>query len=102
MLGLLAMNEGDDRAAEEHLREALARSASRLPAAHNNLGVVLARTGRLREAEREFGLAVKKADGRFEEAAHNLSVCRALQSSEAAKAQLASLKTVETAAGARK
>ncbi|HEV2707111.1 MAG TPA: hypothetical protein VGV59_14395, partial [Pyrinomonadaceae bacterium] len=49
----------------------------------NNLGVMLARVGRLSEAEREFATALRKADGSFAEAAHNLELCRKLRAGHA-------------------
>jgi hypothetical protein len=39
---------------------------------------MLARAGRLSEAEREFEAAVRKSDVPFEEAANNLKLCRKL------------------------
>jgi Tfp pilus assembly protein PilF len=89
------MGEGDHEAAAASFREAIARSKDRFPASHNNLGVALARMGRVPEAKREFETALRQADGEFDEATHNLKLCRALLASPA-KAQLASLKTVET------
>ncbi|MGI8732543.1 MAG: tetratricopeptide repeat protein [Pyrinomonadaceae bacterium] len=95
MLGMLAMSEGDHKAAAAFFKEAISRSRDRFPASHNNLGVALARMGRLREAQREFETALRYADGEFDVAIHNLNLCRFLLASSA-KAQLASLKTVET------
>jgi len=48
------------------------------PAGHNNLGVALAQTGRLREAEREFATAVSQGKTNLPEARHNLELCRSL------------------------
>jgi Flp pilus assembly protein TadD len=95
MLGLLSMSEGDYVAAATSFKEAIARSKAQFPASHNNLGVSLAKLGRLSEAEREFESAVKQSDGKFDEAAHNLKLCRALLASPE-KPQLGLLKTVET------
>ena len=39
---------------------------------------MLARAGRLAEAEREFEAALRHSDGSFTEAAHNLKLCRRL------------------------
>ncbi|HEY6187289.1 MAG TPA: tetratricopeptide repeat protein [Pyrinomonadaceae bacterium] len=98
MLGLLAMSEGDYKAAAALFKDAIDRFKDRFPASHNNLGVTLAHLGRLSEAEREFEIALRQADGEFDEAAHNLKLCRSL----ATKAQAASLKVVETSAGLNK
>lgn len=97
MLGLLVMAEGDEEAAAASFKEAIARSKDRFPASHNNLGVALARMGRLPEAKREFETALSQADGEFNEATHNLKLCRSLLVLHA-KAQLASLKIVEATA----
>jgi len=101
MLGLLAMREGDNEAAAAYFEEAIARSKDRFPASHNNLGVALARMGRLPQAYREFEAALRTADGEFSEARHNLKLCRSLLALSA-KAQLASLKTFETTDSLRK
>jgi len=96
MLGLLAMNEGDDRAAAALFSAAVASADGHFPASHNNLGVMLARGGRLAEAEREFEVALRQAGGEFQEATHNLELCRSLRLTASLKARLSSLKTVET------
>ncbi len=49
-----------------------------MPASHNNLGVMLARLGFLKEAEKEFVIALKHSEGAFDDAAHNLKLCRSL------------------------
>jgi len=77
-LAMLAGREGDYEKAANLFREAIARSKERFPAGHNNLGVMLALSGRVTEAEREFELALREATGGFDEAAYNLSLCRAL------------------------
>ena len=56
---------------------------------------MLARMGRLTEAEREFEVALRQANGEFAEATHNLKLCRSRLTSSA-KLQIASLKIVET------
>ena len=94
MLGLLVMGEADHEAAAASFRSAIANSKDRFPASHNNLGVALARMGRLPEARREFETALRQADGDFNEATYNLKLCRSLLALNA-KAQLASLKIVE-------
>jgi len=69
MLGLLVMNEADHEAAAAFFKNAIAHSKKgRFPASHNNLGVALARMGRLPEARREFETALRQADGEFNEA----------------------------------
>jgi len=95
MLGMLAMGEGDHKAAAAFFKEAITRSRDRFPASHNNLGVALARMGRLPEAQQEFETALRQTNGVFIEATHNLKLCRSLLAS-GAQAPLASLKTVET------
>ena len=96
-LGLLAMREGDGEGADTLFREAIQRSPRRFPASHNNLGVVLARAGRLSLAEREFKTALKHAGGVFGEAAHNLKLCRSALA-QGTKTQIARLKVVEAIA----
>ena len=76
MLGLLLLRERDYETAANHFTEAITRETS--PASHNNLGVALARMGRLHEAEREFELALSQADGAFADATTNLKLCRSL------------------------
>ncbi len=92
------MAEGDDEAAAALFRDAISRSKDRFPASHNNLGVTLARLGRFVEAEKEFEVALSQADGEFDEAAYNLKLCRRLLASPG-KAEVASLKIVETTIG---
>lgn len=75
-LGLILTNEGDYEKAGTHFTEAIDRETS--PAGHNNLGVVLALKGRLHEAEREFEMALKQAEGEFTDATNNLKLCRSL------------------------
>jgi tetratricopeptide (TPR) repeat protein len=94
-LGLLAMREGDYKGADAFFREAIVRSRRRFPASHNNLGVALALTGRLSTAEQEFEAALNQASGTFEDAAHNLRLCRTALAG-GTKTQFASLKVVKT------
>ncbi|HVQ39958.1 MAG TPA: tetratricopeptide repeat protein [Pyrinomonadaceae bacterium] len=77
-LGLLISMEGDYEAAAASFRKAIGRAGEHLPASHNNLGVMLARQGRLSEAGREFEVALRQSGGAFEDAAHNLKLCRSL------------------------
>lgn len=108
-LGLLAAFARDYETAAELFRKAIVLSADHLPAnsgepserpgwgaCHNNLGVVLALTGRLNEAKREFEKALSQSQGRLTEAVANLKLCRARLASPGA-AQLTSLQFSETA-----
>ncbi|HEX8137047.1 MAG TPA: tetratricopeptide repeat protein [Pyrinomonadaceae bacterium] len=76
-LALVLGREGDYEGAATLFREALVRSKQKFPAAHNNLGVMLALSGRVAEAEQEFELALRQASVDFAEAAYNLKLCRA-------------------------
>lgn len=90
-LGLLLASESDYEMAAKHFAEAIIRESS--PASHNNLGVVLALAGQLREAEKEFEVALKQASGEFADATNNLRLCRSLLKTSA-RAPSASLKLV--------
>lgn len=94
-LGVLAAAEGDYSTAAVLFKKAGARSGEHVASSHNNLGVVLAHLGRLTEAEREFEVALKQANGTFDDAAHNLQLCRSMLSTTT-KTLVASLKLVET------
>lgn len=96
-LGLLALRESDYEGASTLFMEAIARSRRPFPESHNNLGVMLAMAGRLSMAEQEFEVALKHARGSFEEAAHNLKLCRAALA-KGTKTQFASLKVVASIA----
>lgn len=93
-LGLLALREGDYAGAEILFRQTIARSRREFPASHNNLGVALARAGRLELAEREFQAALRQTGGTLAEAAHNLRLCRAARAM-GMKTESASLQVVE-------
>ena len=80
-LGLLAEKAGELKQAADLFRDAAAREGRHVPASHNNLGVVLARLGFLKEAENEFVIALKSSGGVFEDAAQNLKLCRSLMNS---------------------
>ena len=80
-LGLLAAKAGELKQAAELFRDAAAREGRHVPASHNNLGVVLARLGFLKDAENEFVTALKSSGGLFEDAAQNLKLCRSLMNS---------------------
>ena len=74
-IGVLEAKAGEFEKAAALFREAAARAGEHVPASHNNLGVMLARLGFLKEAEQEFILALKASQGRFDDAAHNLNLC---------------------------
>ena len=80
-LGILEAKAGEFEKAAVLFREAAARDGEHAPASHNNLGVMLARLGFLKEAEQEFLIALKSANGRFDDATHNLNLCRSLTAS---------------------
>ena len=98
LLALIAMSEGDHQRAAAAFRRSIdgfkADRKDRFPAGHNNLGVALARMGRLDEARREFETALRQSEGQLEEATHNLKLCSSLLAQT--PGTLASLKTVET------
>jgi tetratricopeptide (TPR) repeat protein len=77
-LGLLVAGEGEYRAATESFRNALKHPGLHVPASHNNLGVMLARLGSLKDAQHEFEKALRQSGGDFDDAAHNLKLCRSL------------------------
>lgn len=78
MLGLLAMDEANHEAAAASFRRAIDGFKDHFPAAHNNLGVALARMGRLTEAKQEFEIALVQAGGQLSEATNNLKLCSSL------------------------
>ena len=77
-LGLLEATVGEFRKAADLFRDAASRKGHHVPASHNNLGVMLARLGFLKEAEKEFVIARKRSNGAFDDADHNLKLCRSL------------------------
>lgn len=78
-LGVLSINKsGDPNEALAFFRQAISHSPGRFPNGHNNLGVVLARTGNLTEAKREFEIALTQSGGTLAEAKYNLELCRSL------------------------
>lgn len=81
-LALLAGRAGDYEKAINLFKETIARSRERFPAGHNNLGVMLALSGRVREAEREFEIALRQSSDGFEDASYNLKLCRSLMMRE--------------------
>ena len=79
-LGLVFAREGDLENAAYLFRSAHARTGEHVPASHNNLGVMLAQMGKLGEAEVEFQTALTLSNGKFDDADHNLKLCRSLRS----------------------
>lgn len=77
-LGVIASNEGNVETAARLFRRALRQTGEHVPASHNNLGVMLARMGRLVEAKKEFALAMELSNGSLADAQHNLDLCRHL------------------------
>lgn len=77
-LGVLEARSGEFAKAADLFRDAAARKGEHVPASHNNLGVMLARLGLLKEAEKSFIVALKESDNRLDDAAHNLKLCRSL------------------------
>ena len=77
-LGVLEATAGEFGKAAELFRDAASRKGLHVPASRNNLGVMLARLGFLKEAEKEFIVALKESDNRMDDATHNLKLCRAL------------------------
>src|SRR3989442_7498324 len=80
---MYTQSKKNGKAAAALFSEAIARSPHPFPAGHNNLGVMLARSGRLREAEREFEIALSQATAALPEARHNLALCRSLLAARA-------------------
>jgi len=78
-LGVIAFTEGQLNSASDLFRRASLSSGAHRAASHNNLGVTLARLGRLSEAEKEFQYALDQATEDYEDAQHNLDLCRALR-----------------------
>src|SRR5262245_19812091 len=68
-LGLIAATAGDVQNAAALFRKALNRSGEHVIATHTNLGVMLARMNRFKEAETEFAIAVRLSHGEFSDAA---------------------------------
>jgi tetratricopeptide (TPR) repeat protein len=77
-LGVLEARSGELNKAADLFRDAASRKGRHVPASHNNLGVMLARLGLLKEAEKSFIVALKESDNRLDDAAHNLKLCRSL------------------------
>jgi tetratricopeptide (TPR) repeat protein len=75
-LGLESQSAGEDKLALDLYRRAIAQSKDRIPACHNNIGVILAGYGRIDEAMAEFETALKRSGSKFAEAVFNLDLCR--------------------------
>jgi tetratricopeptide (TPR) repeat protein len=86
--------DGQLALAVESYERAVAASHDRLPASHNNLGIIYARWHRYDEAAREFDRALQLSKGTFAEARYNLSLCERLRTA-AHSALLAQLKISE-------
>jgi tetratricopeptide (TPR) repeat protein len=82
-LGVLSTRENDLKAAIELYRQSVEMDGPHRSSAHNNLGVMLAQSGSLSEAEEQFAIAVKQTNGAFAAAVHNLKLCRSLQQTTA-------------------
>ena len=83
-LGLLEAKAGEFEKAAALFKEASSYRGRHVPASHNNHGVMLARLGFLKEAEKEFALALKTSDGRLADAEHNLNLCHSLTATSSA------------------
>ena len=77
-LGLWEAKAGNLQKAADLFRDAIARPGAHAPASHNDLGVMLAQLGFMKEAEKEFLIALKLTNNNFTDAAHNLNLCRSL------------------------
>lgn len=97
-VALESQRHGDYNSAIEYYQRAIIQSKDRIPACHNNLGVIFAQSGNLDEAMREFGAALKRAGSKFAEAQDNLDLCRKLTSPPSL---IASLKICEELPGRR-
>jgi Tfp pilus assembly protein PilF len=97
-LALESQRDGDYRAAVGHYRQAITQSKDRIPACHNNLGVILAMSGMLEEATREFETAVKQSRGKSAEASQNLTRCQQIIGG-GPSGMIAALKITEVAPG---
>lgn len=91
-LGLYAQAERDDKVAAEFYVRSIKQSNDRIPASHNNLGVILASYGQVDDAAREFEIALDKSRGKFDEARDNLARCQQMLSSKSS-GMIAELKT---------
>lgn len=98
-LGVLNAVQGEYQVAADSFRKALMHPGLHLPASHNNLGVMLARLGDLKDAQHEFEIALRQSGGEFDDAAHNLKLCRSLLTNAASSTQVAAFSVSETIGG---
>src|SRR4029453_4991603 len=77
-LGLLMTRAGNYTRAAQLFKDAIRRPGDHLPASHNNLGVILAWTGHLKDAEFQFKISLRLTGGTLEDASQNLKLCRYL------------------------
>jgi len=82
-LALLEARDGNLKLAASLFKDASAHPGEHTAPSHNNLGVMLARLGRLHEAEKEFRIALQQTSGNYAEAIHNLQLCRSLRETAA-------------------
>ena len=72
----LAQNDFD--AAKTAFQKSVEYKSVASPVGHNNLGVILAISGDIPAAVRQFEAALKQSGGKFAVAEHNLQFCRSL------------------------
>jgi Tfp pilus assembly protein PilF len=99
-LALESQRAGDDRAAFDYYQQSIRQSKDRIPASHNNLGVILAKSGMIEEATREFETALRQSRGKFAEASQNLARCQRVIGASS-PGLIAALKVIEGAPGTR-
>ena len=99
-LGVLNAGQGEYEMAAESFRKALRHPGLHLPASHNNLGVMLARLGNLKDAQHEFEIALRQSGGDFDDATHNLKLCRSLLTTATSSRRVAAFRVSEVIAGA--
>jgi tetratricopeptide (TPR) repeat protein len=98
-LGVLIAGEGEYQTAADSFRRALKHPGPHVPASHNNLGVMFARLGNLKDAQHEFEVALRQSGGDFDDAAHNLKLCRSLLTTATSSTRVAPFRVSETIAG---
>jgi hypothetical protein len=60
---------------------------------------MLARLGNLKDAQHEFEIALRQSGGDFDDASHNLELCRSLLMAETSPTRVAAFRVSETIAG---
>jgi tetratricopeptide (TPR) repeat protein len=98
-LGVLNARQGEYQTAADSFRKALKHPGLHLPASHNNLGVMLARLGNLKDAQHEFEIALRQSGGDFDDATHNLKLCRSLLTTATSSTRVAAFRVSEVIAG---